>query len=78
MNTPAGDQMTPVEAHKRDNLEVLEVPTTMVVTTTTSTPTPPNNVGTEIRGKSSPRISLPGRSLPHPTVTATCRPRTWM
>ena len=29
-------------------------------------------------GTSSPRISLPEGSLSHPTVTATCRPRTWM
>ena len=25
-----------------------------------------------------PRVSLPERSPPHPTVTATCRPRMWM
>ena len=78
MNTPAGDQMTPVEVRERDNPEVLEILTTTVVTTTTSTPTPPNIVDTELRGTSSPQISLPERSLPHPTVTATCRPRTWM
>ena len=29
-------------------------------------------------GTSSPRISLPDGSLSHPTVTATCRPKTWM
>ena len=76
MNTPAGDQMTPFEVHERDNPEVSEIPTPTVVTTTTSTPTPPNIVDTEIRGTSSPWISLPEKSLPHPTVTATCRPRT--
>ena len=32
----------------------------------------------EPRGTSSPRISLPEGSPSHPTVTATCRPRTWM
>ena len=32
----------------------------------------------ETRGTSSPRISLPEGSPSHPTVTATCRPRTWM
>ena len=32
----------------------------------------------ESRGTSSPRISLPEGSPSHPTVTATCRPRTWM
>ena len=78
MNIPTGNQATPVEVHERDNIEVLEVLTTTVVTTTTSTPTPPNIVDTELRGTSSPQISLPERSLPHPTITATCRPRTWM
>ena len=32
----------------------------------------------EPRGTSIPRISLPKGSPSHPTVTATCRPRTWM
>ena len=32
----------------------------------------------EPRGTGSPRISLPEGSPSHPTVTATCRPRTWM
>ena len=32
----------------------------------------------ELIGISSPRISLPDGSPSHPTVTATCRPRTWM
>ena len=32
----------------------------------------------EPRGTSSPRISLPEGSPSHPTVTATCRPGTWM
>ena len=32
----------------------------------------------EPRGTSSPRISLPKGSPSCPTVTATCRPRTWM
>ena len=32
----------------------------------------------EPRGASSPRISLPEGLPSHPTVTATCRPRTWM
>ena len=35
-------------------------------------------VDVELRGTSSPRISLPKGSPSHPTVTATCRPRTWM
>ena len=78
MNTPAGNQMTPVEVHERDNPEVLEILDTAVVTTSTSAPTPPNIVDTELGSTSSPQISLPERLLPCPTVTATCRPRTWM
>ena len=56
----------------------MEVPTTTVVTTTTTTPTSPNIVDISLRGTDSPWISLPERTVPHPTVTATCRPRTWM
>ena len=51
------------------------MPTTTIVTTTSAT-TPPVTV--EPRSTSSPRISLPEGSSSHPTVTATCRPRTWM
>ena len=57
---------------------MLEVPTTTVVTTTVSTPTSPNIVDISLRGTDSPWISLPERTVPRPTVTATCRPRTWM
>ena len=78
MNTPARNQMTLVEVHERDNPEVLEIPTTTVVMITTSMTTPPIIVDTELIGTSSPRISLPKGSPSHPTVTATCRPRTWM
>ena len=46
--------------------------------TTTTTTTPPVTLDVEPRGTSSPRISLPEGSPSHPTVTATCRPRTWM
>ena len=77
-NIPAGDQRTTTEVCVRDNIEVLEVPTTTVVTTTISTPTSPNIVDTDLRGTGSPRVSLPERTVPHPTVTATCRPRIWM
>ena len=52
--------------------------TTTVATTTTSTTTPPITIDVEPRGTSSPRISLPEGSPSCPTVTATCRPRTWM
>ena len=78
MNVPAGNQVTPDEVHERDNIEVPDVPTTTVVTTTTSTTTPPITLDAELRGTSSPRISLPEGSTSCPTVTATCRPRTWM
>ena len=78
MNVPVGNQVTLVEACERDNIEVPDVPTTTVVMTTTSMTTPPITVDTELRGTSSPRISLPEGSLSHPTVTATCRRRTWM
>ena len=66
----AGSQLASVEVCERD---VVEVPD--VSTTTTS---PPRNIEVEPRGTSSPRISLPEGSPSHPTVTATCRPRTWM
>ena len=69
--------MTSVEVHERDNVEVPDVPTTTVTTTATIT-TPPITLDTELIGTSSPRISLPKGSPSCPTVTATCRPRTWM
>ena len=56
---PAGDQRAPPEVYVRNNENVLEVPTTTIVTTTTSTPTSPTMVDTELRGTESPRISLP-------------------
>ena len=70
--------MTSVEAHERDNIEVPDIPTTTIVTTTTSITTPPVPLEVELIGTSSPRISLPEGSPSHPTVTAMCRPRTWM
>ena len=78
MNVPAGNQVTSVEVHEGDNIEVPDVLTTIVATTTASITTPPINVDVELRGTSSPRISLPKASPSHPTVTATCRPRMWM
>ena len=53
------------------------IPTTTIATTTSIT-TPPVTLDVEPRGTSSPRISLPKGSPSRPTVTATCRPRTWM
>ena len=77
-NIPVGDQRTLPKVYVRNNVDVLEVPTTTNVTTTTSTPTSPTMVDTDLRGTGSPRISLPKRTVPNPTVTATCRPRMWM
>ena len=76
MNVPARNQVTSVEVHERDNIEVPDVPTTTVATTTASITTPPITLDVELRGPSSPRISLPEGSPSCPTVTATCRPRT--
>ena len=78
VNVPARNQLTSIEVHGRGNIEVLDVPTTTVATTAASTTTPPITVDVELRGTSSPRISLPKGSPSRPTVTATCRPRTWM
>ena len=78
VNVPARNQLTSIEVHERDNIEVPDVLTTTVATTAASTTTPPITVDVELRGTSSPRISLPEGSPSHPTVTATCRPRTWM
>ena len=70
--------MTSIEVHERDNMEVPDVPTTTVAATTTSTTPPPITMDVELRGTSSPRISLPKGSPSCTTVTATRRPRTWM
>ena len=78
MNIPARNQVTSVEAHERDNIEVPDIPTTTVATMTTSITTPPIPLDVDLIGTSSPRISLPEGSPSCPTVTATCRPRTWM
>ena len=70
-----GDPIASVEICERDVVEVPDVPTTMITTTTTTTPIA---LDVEPRGTSSPRISLPKGSPSQPTVTVTCRPRTWM
>ena len=65
-----GSQLASTDVHERDVVEMLDVPTTT---------TPPLvNLDVKPRGTSSPRISLPEGSPSCPTVTATCRPRTWM
>ena len=74
-NVPAESQVTSTEVCESNINEVPDVPTTTVVTTTTSTTTPPITIDVELRGTSSPRISLPKGSPSHPTVTTTCRPK---
>ena len=71
------NQVTSVGVHVRDEIEMSEVPATTVVTTSTTT-TPPIPTDITLIGTSSPRVSLPEGSPSCPTVTATCRPRTWM
>ena len=78
VNVPARNQLTSIEVHERDNIEVPDVLTTTVAITAASTTPPPITVEVELRGTSIPRISLPKGSPSCPTVTATCRPRTWM
>ena len=63
--------VVPAEVHERDVTETPEVPASATVTI-------PDVQDEEPRGTSSPRISLPEGSPSRPTVTATCRPRTWM
>ena len=77
MNVPMENQITSVEVRDQGKIEVSEVPTTTVVTTTTTT-TPPIPTDMTLIGTSSPRVSLPEGYPSRPTVTATCRPRTWM
>ena len=71
-SVPDRSHLASAEVHERDVIEVPDVPTTTAMTT------PPVNLDVETGGTSSPRISLPEGSPSHPTVTATCRPRTWM
>ena len=78
INVPTEDQTTSAEICDRDELELAEVPTTSVVPTTTTSVTPPITTDVTLISASSPRVSLPEGSPLHPTVTATCRPRTWM
>ena len=75
-NISTGSQLASIEVYERD-VEVPDMPTTTIATTT-STTTPPATLNVEPRGTRSPRISLPEGSPSCPTVTATCRPRTWM
>ena len=69
-NVTTGSPTVSAEVHERDVTEVPHV--------TTSSTTTPVVLDVEPRGTSSPRISLPEGSPSQPTITATCRPRTWM
>ena len=71
-NIPTGSSTgISVEVHERDVTEVPNVSTSNAATT-------PVILDVGPIGTSSPRISLPKGSPSHPTVTATCRPRTWI
>ena len=59
INVPVRNQLTSIEVRERDNIEVPDVLTTTVATTAASTTTPPVTVDVELRGTTSPRISLP-------------------
>ena len=71
ISSSRGPTRTSAEVCER---EVTEVPNVSASTAATT----PAVLDVEPRGTSSPRISLPEGSLSHPTITATCRPRTWM
>ena len=75
-NVPTVDQTTVAEVHARDQTVLAEVLTTDIIPTTTTSITPP--IAMDETLISSPRVSLPEGSPSQPTVTATCRPRTWM
>ena len=77
MNVPTENQTAPVSVQSRDDLEVLGVLTTTIPITNV-TITSPSITNMAVMDASGPRVSLPEGSPPHPTVTATCRPRTWM
>ena len=72
-----GSQLVSTEVHERDSVEVPDIPSA-TIDITISTTTHPVTLDVEARGTSSPMISLPEGSPSHPTVTATCRLRTWM
>ena len=76
-NVPVGDQVTTVEVHEGEHIEVTDVPIITAITTTLTT-IPPEPLDVGLLGTSSPRISLPEGLPSCPTITATCRSRTWM
>ena len=78
VNVPMGNQLTSIEVHEINNIEVLDVPTTTDATTAAPNTTSPITVDVELWGTSNPRISLPKGCPSCLSVTTTCRPRTWM
>ena len=48
VNVPAGNQLTSIEVHERDSIEVPDVPTTTNATTAAPTTTPPITVDVEL------------------------------
>ena len=77
MNVPTRNQLATVSDQSRDDLEVIEVLTTTIPITSV-TITSPLITNVAVMDTSGPRVCLPESSPPCPTVTATCRPRTWM
>ena len=75
-NIPTTDQQVTDHTQNRD-VEVREVPTT-TIPITSFTITSPSMTNVAVTDTSGPRVCLPESSPPHPTATATCRPRTRM
>ena len=77
LNVPSNNQLATVSDQNRDVMEGREVPTTTVPITSV-TITSPSITNVAVTDTSGPRVCLPESLPPHPTITATCRPRTWM
>ena len=71
------NQVAPIREQSGDVLEVIEVPTITVPITDVTIMSPPI-INVAVNATSGPRVCLPESFPPHPTITATCRPRTWM
>ena len=77
LDIPMENQVAPMREQSGDVLKVIEVPTTTIPVTDV-TITFPLIMNVAVTDTSGPRVCLPESSPPHPTITATCRPRTWM
>ena len=75
---PTEDQTAVAEVYDRGISELVEVPTTSMVPTIMTSVTPPITTDVTLISASSPRVNLPEGSPSCPTITATCRPGTWM